>query len=161
MSFRVGLLVALLIILATALWFMPREGFQMLNTSAPAPVVEYQPRNYPARVVAASGPAPPNQAPPPEEVRVTSPEVANDPYMPSEESASHPERLRHPERMFKPAPANNTVDIAEASGIATASPSQAAHSIQAFAPEMAQNGGEFMQGIFANDSSESGGFSSF
>ena len=35
------------------------------------------------------------------------------------------------------------------------------NAMQAFTPEMAQNGGEFMQGIFANDSSESGGFSAF
>jgi len=161
MSFRIGVLVALLIILATALWFIPCEGFQILNTSAPAPVIEYQPRNYPARTVSASGPAPPNQEPPPEETRVTSPEVAMDPYEPNEESAAVPERLRHPERMYRPAPSNSSVDIAEASGIASASASQAAHSLQAFAPEMAQNGGEFMHGIFANDSSEPSAFSAF
>ena len=74
---------------------------------------------------------------------------------------SDPERLRHPERMFKPAPMNTSSDIAEASGIASASSSQAANALQAFAPEMAQNGGEFMQGIFANDAAESGGFASF
>jgi hypothetical protein len=33
--------------------------------------------------------------------------------------------------------------------------------MQAFTPEFAQNGGEFMQGIFANDSSEPGAFSAF
>jgi len=63
--------------------------------------------------------------------------------------------------MFRPAPDNNTVEIAEASGIASASANQAANALQAFAPEMAQNGGEFMNGIFANDAMETTGYSSF
>jgi hypothetical protein len=63
--------------------------------------------------------------------------------------------------MFNPAPSNDTVDIAPASGIASASANQAANALQAFTPEFAQNGGEFMQGIFANDSSEPGAYSAF
>jgi hypothetical protein len=109
----------------------------------------------------AAGPSAPNQEANPDEVRMTMPEVANDPYAPNEESAAHPERLRHPERMFQPAPSNTSVDIGEAAGIASSSASQASNALQAFTPEMAQNGGEFMQGIFANDSSEAGGFSAF
>jgi hypothetical protein len=161
MSFRIGLLFAVLVILAAGLWFLPRDGFMNLNTSAPAPALERQPRIYPARNTVASGPAAPNQQAPRGESRITMPETAMDPYAPSEESAAIPERLRHPERMFKPAPSNTTVDIGEAAGIASSSVNQAANAMQAFAPEMAQNGGEFMNGIFANDSSESGGFSAF
>ena len=167
MSFRIGLLFAVLVILAVGLWFIPRDGFlnltgrHNLDTSAPATTLEYQPRVYPARNVLPAGPSSPNQQAPPDESRVTMPEVAMDPYAPSEESASIPERLRHPERMFKPAPSNTTADIAEASGIASSSANQASNAMQAFAPEMAQNGGEFMQGIFANDSNESGSFSEF
>ena len=161
MSFRIGLLIAVLIILTIGLWFMPRDGFTNLNTSTPAPIIEAPPRIYPARNIVSGGPSVPNQAANPDEVRITMPEVANDPYAPNEESAAHPERLRHPERMFQPAPSNTSVDIGEASGIASSSASQASNAMQAFAPEMAQNGGEFMQGIFANDSSESGGFSAF
>jgi hypothetical protein len=63
--------------------------------------------------------------------------------------------------MFNPAPHNDNVDVAPASGIASASANQAAHALQAFTPEFAQNGGEFMQGIFANDSSEPGAYSAF
>lgn len=161
MSFRIGLLIAVLIILTIGLWFMPRDGFTNLNTSTPAPIIEREPRIYPARNVMAAGPSAPNQEANPDEVRMTMPETANDPYAPNEESAAHPERLRHPERMFQPAPSNTSVDIGEAAGIASASASQASNALQAFTPEMAQNGGEFMQGIFANDSSESGGFSAF
>lgn len=163
MSFRVGVLVAVLILLTTVLWFAPRDGFTSLNTSAPAPapVIETPPIVYPRRVVSQGGASSPNQRAPPDEVRVTSPEVANDPYATNEESAAHPERLRHPERMFEPAPSNSSVDIGDASGVASASASQANHAMQAFTPEFAQNGGEFMQGIFANDSSEPGMYSAF
>jgi len=163
MSFRVGLLFPVQVILAVGLWFMPRDGFTnlSLDTSAPAPVIERPPRIYPARTIVSAGPSSPSQEAPQEEVRMTPPESAMDPYAPNEESAAHPERLRHPERMFKPAPMNTGSDIAEASGIASASANQAANAMQAFAPEMAQNGGEFMQGIFANDAAEAGGFASF
>lgn len=163
MSFRVGLLFAVLVVLAVGLWFMPREGFTTvsLDTSAAAPVLQRPPRIYPARTIVSAGPSSPNQEAPEDEVRMTQPETAMDPYAPNEESAAHPERLRHPERMFKPAPMNTGSDIAEASGIASASANQAANALQAFAPEMAQNGGEFMQGIFANDAAEDGGFASF
>ena len=92
---------------------------------------------------------------------MSSPEVAHDPYGSNEESAAHPERLRHPERMFQPAPDNTTHSIAEASGIASASSSQAGHAMSSFTPEFAQNGGEFMQGIMANDTSEPGAYSAF
>lgn len=163
MSFRIGLLFGLLVALSVILWFMPKEGFQSvnLNTSAAAPTIEYKPRIYPARTTVASGPSSPNQAADPNEVRVTSPEAAHDPYEEREESSSIPERMRHPERMFQPAPSNQTHEIATASGVASASASQAANALNAFTPEFAQNGGEFMQGIFANDTSEPGMYSSF
>ena len=161
MSFRIGLLIAFLVVLSVILWFMPREGFQSLNTSSAAPIIEHAPIIYPARNVVSSGPSSPNQAADYTEQRMTSPEVAHDPYGPNEESAAHPERLRHPERMFQPAPDNNTHSIAEASGIASASSSQASHAMNSFTPEFAQNGGEFMQGIMANDTTEPGMYSAF
>ena len=163
MSFRIGLLLGLLVALSVILWFMPKEGFQAahLDTSAPAPTVEYKPRIYPARTIVPSGSSTPNQAADQDEIRVASPETAHDPYESNEESSSVPERLRHPERMFQPAPSNQTHEIATASGVASASASQAANALNAFTPEFAQNGGEFMQGIMANDTSEPGMYSSF
>ena len=161
MSFRIGLLFGLLIVLSVILWFMPREGFQSLNTSSAAPIMDYKPTVYPARNTVPGGSSAPNQAPDYKEERMTSPEVAMDPYAPNEDSASIPERMRYPERMFEPGPDNTTTSIAEASGIASASASQAGHSMQSFTPEFAQNGGEFMQGIMANDTSEPGMYSAF
>ena len=161
MSFRIGLLLGLLVILSVALWFMPREGFLNLDTSSAAPVSEKQPVVYSARNIVGGGSSSPNQMADPHELRMSSPESPMDPYMPNEESASIPERLRHPDRMFQPAPSNVTHAIAEASGVASASANQAANALQAFTPEFAQNGGEFMQGIFANDSAEPGSYSAF
>lgn len=161
MSFRVALLLGILIVLSFALYFIPREGFQTLDTSAAAPILERQPRIYPARTVVSSGPATPNQEPPSDEVIMTPPEAAHDPYEPPQDSATIPERMRYPERMFQPAPSNSTREIAEAAGIASASASRASQAMTSFAPEVAQNGGEFMDGIFANDTSEPGVFSSF
>jgi hypothetical protein len=161
MSFRVGLLFVLLLVLSIILFFLPRDGFTNLDTSAAAPIIEQPPRQYPARTIVSGGPSVPSQAAPSDEIRLMSPEVAHDEYAPNQESAAIPERLRHPERMFQPAPSNSTREIAEAAGIASASSSQAAHSMQAFATEVASNGGEFMNGIFANDSSEPGAYSAF
>jgi hypothetical protein len=161
MSFRIGLLLGLLVVLSLVLFFMPMDGFKNLDTSSPAPVIEREPTIYPARRIVESGPNSPNQMAHPDEVRMSSPEVANDPYMPNEESASHPERLRHPERMYQPAPQNTTHEIAEASGIANSASVQASNAMGSFTPEFAQNGGEFMQGIMANDSSEPGMYSAF
>lgn len=161
MSFRVGLLLGLLVVLSIILWFMPKEGFQQLDTSAIAPIINRSPEMYPARSLTSGGPSSPNQSANQEEIRMSSPEVPMDMYMPNEESASIPERLRNPERMYRPAPDNSTHGIGEASGVASASASQAANALSAFTPEFAQNGGEFMQGIFANDSSEPGTYSAF
>ena len=161
MSFRIGLLIALLVALSIILWFMPVDGFKNLDTSSAAPVMEREPMIYPARHMVPGGPSSPNQMADPNEVRMSSPEVANDPYMPNEESASHPERLRHPERMYQPAPQNTTHEISEASGIANSASVQAANAMGSFTPEFAQNGGEFMQGIMANDSTEPGMYSAF
>jgi len=140
---------------------MPNEGFESLNTSAAAPIIEQQPRIYPQRVAVPSGPSTPSQEAPKEEIHVAPPEVARDPYEQPQESSSIPERMRYPERMFNPAPHNETVDIAPVAGLASASANQAANALQAFTPEFAQNGGEFMQGIYANDSSEPGAYSAF
>jgi len=161
MSFRIGLLLALLVVLSAILWFMPRDGFKNLDTSYAAPVMEQAPVVYPGRRTSAGGPSSPNQMAEQNELRMSSPEVANDPYSNNEESAAIPERLRHPERMFQPGSENSTHGIAEASGIASASSSQASNAMQSFTPEFAQNGGEFMQGIMANDTTESGAYSAF
>ena len=63
MTFRIGLLFAVLVILAAGLWFIPRDGFMNLtgktelDTSAATGPIEQQPRIYPARNTVPAGPA--------------------------------------------------------------------------------------------------------
>lgn len=134
------------------------EGLDMPG-SAPEEVREVP--QLPDRVISAGGPATPNQQPLDEKEAVLygQPRAA-DPYYNDQEPATHDERLRHPERMFQAAAQPETGDIAVDGGLASfrgvASGRDAA---QMFSPEMAQNGGEFMEGIMANDG-ELGNYSS-
>ena len=107
----------------------------------------------PERSVASSGPSSPAQAPPRSLPAHISPE--EQPYDPQDkgyESAQIPERLRHPERSFGPAVVSDGVDHAIASGIATQASQVTSKAYQMFGPEMAQNGGSFLDnGVTAND----------
>ncbi len=113
------------------------------------------------RTVMGSGPSPPSQAAPHNTIRIASEPEATDGYAEMNEGADAPERLRHPERMFRPAPPMDVVDAMTESGIGAAASQATANSMETFAPEFAQNGGEFMNGIFANDTSEPSNFSAF
>lgn len=125
---------------------------------APAPLEIRQAPIYPPRVVSPSGPSPPNALPSNEVVMHAAPE-AKDPYYESNESSDIPENLRHPERSFRPPPNNNNTSVATHSGVASAvtNPSSG----QGFQQEFIQGGGEFMPGIFANDTMDDKTFSSF
>lgn len=107
------------------------------------------------------GPSTPSQAPPLKEVIYQPEEGPRDPSAESYESSEMPERLRHPERSFRPAPGNTEADMAMAAGLAgKPDPSQLQQS-QMFNLEMAENGGEIMPGIFANDTLAPTNFSGF
>ncbi len=113
------------------------------------------------RVIVSGGPSTPSQAAPIEEAVIRPPPVAKDPYDEPNEGANAPENLRHPERMFRPAPPMDAVDAIADSGIGGAAYQATSNAMQVFAPEFAQNGGQFMDGIFANDLSEPTNFSMF
>jgi hypothetical protein len=67
--------------------------------------------------------------------------------------------LRHPEQMIERRPPPS-MDYVVASGLGSERNHEGRNRQVSFAPEMAQNGGEFMQGISAFDTSEVGtGFS--
>ena len=86
------------------------------------------------------------------------------PFDPSEhieESAQIPERLRHPERSFSPGYVNDETQNAVASGVASYSANVTARAEQTFGPEFVQNGGQFMEGIVANDDSAAVAYSGF
>ena len=122
-------------------------------------------RVEPPRVVSPAGPNPPNaapQPPTPEEERQAPPDVtARDPLDDPNSSGDLQDNLRHPERSFSPGLKPTDVDRSVVSGVASSRSMTSSQALQTFAPEMAQNGGEFMQGIMANDTSEPGAYSAF
>ncbi len=63
--------------------------------------------------------------------------------------------LRHPEQMIEHQPSTGMGSVV-ASGLGSEGSSPGGHSMSGYAPEMAQNGGEFMSGIVAFDNSEMG-----
>ena len=102
------------------------------------------------KVITPAGPNPPAQQAPDGVRHVMAPEQPTDPYAEMQEDAYAPEKLRNPERMFRPAPENNNTEIAAQSGVASTM-NAVPQNVGAFAPEMAQNGGFFMDGVAAND----------
>ena len=63
--------------------------------------------------------------------------------------------LRHPEQMVEHHPSTGMGQVV-ASGLGGEASSPGGHTMVGYAPEMAQNGGEFMSGITAFDNSEMG-----
>jgi len=137
------------------------EAFEVLSLPASAPLVlAYPPADIP-RTITSGGPNTPNQAPPPQAVveRLPGP-VESDPYDEAYGSSNIKDNLRYPERFYGPAPQPNNTQIALESGIAGIETASPAIALQTFSPEMAQNGGQFIEGgIFANDTSENVSYS--
>ena len=130
-----------------------KEGF-VVQTPA-LPVTEgYEP-------TVPGGPSTPSQAPPLREVIYQPEEGPRDPNAEHYESSDMPERLRHPERSFRPAPGNTETDMAMAAGIAGKPDPSQLQQAQMFNLEMAQNGGEIMPSIFANDTMAPTNYSGF
>ncbi len=136
-------------------------------TDYSTPAVALLPDNIPMpavtgpRVIVSGGPSTPSQAAPLETEIRQPPPMAKDPYDEPNEGANAPERLRHPERMFRPAPPMDAVDAITDAGIGGPANQATSNAMEVFAPEFAQNGGQFMDGIFANDTSEPTNFSMF
>jgi hypothetical protein len=137
------------------------EPFQggVSSIPAPAPLMIRQAPVYPEQTISPSGPSAPSQQPSSDETIVYAPPQANDPYDHSQESSMIPENLRHPERAYRPSPPQHHTSIAVQSGLASEMASGS--SDQMMNPEMINNGGEFMSGVFANDNFDATNFSSF
>ena len=134
------------------------EAFEV---PAPASIEIRKAPIYPERVVMPSGPNPPSQEAPNSEIVVYGEPVATDPYYESQESSDIPENLRYPERSFRPPPLNNNTSIAVEAGIASNNIQVTSDNSQKFQPDFIQGGGEFMPGIFANDTFSDKSYSSF
>jgi hypothetical protein len=141
------------IIFAVYSWYTTRATPEYFDVNsqqyeypgAPSPVV-----HAPERTVAPSGPNPPSQLSKKAAVIVQD-ERPYDPQEQPHESAELPERLRNPERMFGPGLANDSTETVEGVTSYASQVTEDAH--QVFGPEFAQNGGNFMSGVMANDTS--------
>jgi len=146
------------------LFFTTPKSWSDNETFAPempavSPPVEQQARVEPPRVISPSGPNPPNaqageESPPPE---VT----ARDPYDDPNSSGNLKDNLRHPERVFSPGVAPRDTGMGVMSGVASNASAVTSQAVQVFAPESAQNGGEFMHGIAANDTTGEAEYAAF
>lgn len=134
------------------------EGFEI---PAPASIEIRKAPIYPERVITSSGPNPPSQQAPNNEIVVYGEPAAKDPYYESQESSDIPENLRYPERSFRPPPLNNNTSIAVEAGIASNNMQISSDNSQKFNPDFIEAGGEFMPGIFANDTFSDTNYSSF
>ena len=154
MSGRVVTSVAVaFLIFALYSWYTTRtqnEGFdinsqQYAEAPPPSPVAI-----SPERIVAPAGPGAPSQLSK-KSVVIVQDEKPYDPQDKGYESADLPERLRHPERMFGPGITNDGTEPTE--GVASYASQVTEDAHQTFGPEFAQNGGNFMSGVMANDTS--------
>lgn len=138
--------------------YRSKEAFEVF---APAPPI-YQPIPEPPRTVAPAGPSPPNQSPPDEMPPVRLPAPGDsDPYGEDYGSSDIQDNMRYPERLFGPAPKPNNTSLAVGADVASFHEATVSQAIQTFKPELAQNGGEFMDGIFANDTNTDPNFSAY
>jgi len=144
-------------------WFRVREPFvqkamgpptaSSINMApqpmpSPAPPARQTPAVEPERTVAPGGPAAPNASS--DEIPASmSPEVMPvDPFQDLNMEAPIKDSMRHPEMSFGPGLDNSGVKKAAASGVMNKA---SLSSETPFSPEFAQNGGQFMGTITAND----------
>lgn len=66
-------------------------------------------------------------------------------------SPDAPDSVRHPERSYRPAPANSQTHIMKESGIGSSVQNISPQNYQSYSTDTIQNSGEFMGGVFAND----------
>ena len=140
--------------------FGSEESEEAFEVPAPSSIEVRQAPLYPPRTIVSSGPQAPSQAPE-NEIVVHGEPSATDPYHESQESSDIPEHLRHPERSFRSPPLNDSTSLAIPSGIASERLQVSADNSQQFQQEFIQGGGEFMPGIFANDTFHDTSFSTF
>jgi len=139
----------------------PPEPFSTPSIPAPASIEIRQAPLYPPQDTVASGPNSPSQDAPSGEMVVYSDPQATDPYQENQERSDIPENLRHPERAFRPPPANDHTSLAVQSGVASHLTQVSGDHSQKFQTEIIQGGGEFMPGIFANDTFHDTSYSAF
>lgn len=115
---------------------------------APAPPVAIPVSTEPPRIVAPAGPNPPNATGPAKKVSFSPEAEPSDPFDDVNGETPMRDSLRKPERSFGPGLENTGTKLSVDAGISSRSVENA---VGSFSPEFAQNGGDFMKGIGAND----------
>lgn len=115
----------------------------------------------PPRTIMPSGSSSPSQMSPPSETVVYGEPAARDPFDEQYESSDAPEKMRYPENSFRPAPGNDQIQIAQESGIASSHMQTSPQSYQKYGTDFVQNSGEFMDGVYANDTMNDASYSAF
>ena len=135
-------------------------GFESVNTVTmvpPIPEMIYNPVPEPIY-----RPMPPPEASMPMPTETPTPVVTGaDPMRAPNAPSEETQELRHPERLFEPAVKSKNTQIAVEGGLASANANATSEALQVFSPEMAQNGGEFMEGVFPLDSTSGSSFATF
>lgn len=132
---------------------------EFFEVPAPAPIIT-TPIPPPPREVAPAGPQSPAQAPPTQMPAVRLPPPSDsDPYEEDYGSSNIQDNMRYPERLFGPAPQPKNTAIAVGAGVASEEEAVVAQAIQSFSPELAMNGGQVLDGVFANDTRSPTNFS--
>lgn len=138
------------------------DSFEPNTQPAQAPLeIRQGPAFEKPRRIAASGPNPPSQAAEEGEAVIYAEPAAADPFAGAQQAADAPEDLRHPERTFRPAPQNDMTGLAVGAGIAGEPAQNSPQAYQKFGTDFIQNSGEFMTGIYANDTTSDTSYSAF
>ena len=125
---------------------------------APAPPVKEEPPQE-ERTVASGGPNTPNARAPVETPATISPEAKPiDPYDDNNMEAPIQDSMRHPELSFGPGMDNAGMNRLATSGVGS---DRVVSTESPFSPDFAQNGGNFMGSVFANDMTKDDRFASF
>jgi hypothetical protein len=155
-----AILLAVLLFAVYLYFFKVNENFDIIRPGPAAPIYKDLPVEPIERIVASASPQSPNQEPPrdkPDE-RLPGP-TEFDPYLETHGNSDIKDNLRYPERLFGPSANQDNTHLAVDSGSASSVLEINKNPIQPFGSEFTMNGGEFMQGVFANDSMDNLTFS--
>jgi hypothetical protein len=162
MNQRIFIIVGLAVLLFAAyiLYFRQKEYFTQQLSEEYKPIVRLPEPELPERIVAASGPSAPSQRSLEGPVRIPEP-VQNDPAADNYTPSNFEDDNRAPERSFGPARLPTDTSLSVMAGNASESVNPTKPNVYQFTPEQIHTGGEFMDGIVANDTMEPTNFSSF
>lgn len=161
MNQRIYVIVGLAVLLFAAyiLYFRQKEYFTQ-QVSEEYKLLRLPEPELSKRIVAPSGPSAPSQRSLEGPVRIPEP-VQNDPAADNYTPSNFEDDNRAPERSFGPARLPTDTSLSVMAGNASESVNSTKPNVYQFTPEQIHTGGEFMDGIVANDTMEPTNFSSF